>query len=300
MTSPRYSIIIPAYNAESSIEQCVDTILNQEETDFEMIIVDDGSTDNTLHCITSVAKEDDRIKVIHQNNGGPSSARNKALECAIGEWIVFCDADDQVGDNWLNNYTEIIKCNPESELVVLGINYIFNSGENRDRQVGVDYVGDPTELALLLSQKKILGYLWCKAFRNDVITRHNIRFNKLFRFREDDIFVMEYLNRISHVFSTTRVGYNYHVPDFLEKYREHTSSFELNKEYYCLSKKLTGSSHMTEEAHISLLQSLYWNIKTSSMTVMDARNAYVQITGRERFKFKYILFIIRLFVNYLK
>lgn len=114
MTSPRYSIIIPAYNAESSIEQCVDTILNQEETDFEMIIVDDGSTDNTLHCITSVAKEDDRIKVIHQNNGGPSSARNKALECAIGEWIVFCDADDQVGDNWLNNYTEIIKCNPES------------------------------------------------------------------------------------------------------------------------------------------------------------------------------------------
>lgn len=91
---PNISIIIPAYNAEKYVAECVDSVLAQSYSNFELIIVDDGSLDNTPNLIDSMSSKDKRIKVYHKDNGGASSARRFGVERANGQWILFVDADD--------------------------------------------------------------------------------------------------------------------------------------------------------------------------------------------------------------
>ena len=93
---PMVSIIVPVYNAEEYISRCVDSILNQEYKDFELILVDDGSTDCSGQLIDDYAKADNRIVVIHKENGGVSHTRNLAIEHARGTYIQFLDSDDWI------------------------------------------------------------------------------------------------------------------------------------------------------------------------------------------------------------
>ena len=93
---PRLSIIVPVYKVEKYIHKCVDSILNQTFTDYELILVDDGSPDNCGKICDEYAKKDSRVKVIHKKNGGQSSARNKGLDHAKGNYISFIDSDDDI------------------------------------------------------------------------------------------------------------------------------------------------------------------------------------------------------------
>ena len=94
MTMPKISIIIPLYNKEKIVQRSVNSVLCQSVSDFELIIVDDGSTDNSLSVVKSI--KDNRIHIIEQENGGPSKARNTGVKHAKGEWILFLDADDEL------------------------------------------------------------------------------------------------------------------------------------------------------------------------------------------------------------
>lgn len=89
--NPLISIIVPVYNAESTLKRCVDSIVHQKFTDWELLLVDDGSRDNSGTICDEYAVKDSRIKVFHKENGGVSSARNIGLNNAIGKWITFCD-----------------------------------------------------------------------------------------------------------------------------------------------------------------------------------------------------------------
>ena len=131
--NPEISIIVPVYNVEKYLKRCIDSILNQSFTNFELILVDDGSTDNSGKIIDEYAIKDERIKVIHKENGGQGSARNRGLDIAKGNYIGFVDSDDwihkdmykcmyqiisedntdivQVGHNTVEEYTEDKRCN---------------------------------------------------------------------------------------------------------------------------------------------------------------------------------------------
>jgi len=91
---PVISIIVPVYNAELTLVRCVDSILNQTLTDFELLLVDDGSRDDSGRICDEYVKKDKRIRVFHKENGGVSSARNLGLSKAVGKWIAFADSDD--------------------------------------------------------------------------------------------------------------------------------------------------------------------------------------------------------------
>lgn len=93
------SIIIPVYNAEKTLSRCVNSILNQTFQDWELLLIDDGSTDRSGELCDEYASKDQRIKVFHKTNGGVSSARNIGLDYAKGEWITFIDSDDYIYDN---------------------------------------------------------------------------------------------------------------------------------------------------------------------------------------------------------
>ena len=131
--NPEISIIVPVYNVEKYLKRCIDSILNQSFTNFELILVDDGSTDNSGKIIDEYAIKDERIKVIHKENGGQGSARNRGLDIAKGNYIGFVDSDDwihkdmykcmyqiinedstdivQVGHNTVEKYTKDKRCN---------------------------------------------------------------------------------------------------------------------------------------------------------------------------------------------
>ena len=94
MNTPRLSIIVPVYNVEKYIHSCINSILNQHFSDFELILVDDGSTDNCGKICDEYASSDKRVRIIHQENGGVSAARNKGIDVSQGEIIGFVDSDD--------------------------------------------------------------------------------------------------------------------------------------------------------------------------------------------------------------
>ena len=96
---PKFSIVVPVYKVEAYLERCLGSLISQTLTDIEIILVDDGSPDNCPRICDQYAKKDSRIKVIHQKNAGVSAARNKGLEYATGEWILFCDSDDWMEAN---------------------------------------------------------------------------------------------------------------------------------------------------------------------------------------------------------
>ena len=125
-TVPFFSVIVPMYNSAAFIDKCVLSVLNQSYSDFELILVDDGSTDSTLEICKRYEKEDCRVKVIHKENGGHTSARNVGLEISRGGYILFLDSDDWYDFRTLEFCREDIECF-NSEIIIFGIenNYFF-------------------------------------------------------------------------------------------------------------------------------------------------------------------------------
>ena len=110
---PAISIIVPVYQAENTLSTCIDSILNQTFSDFELILLNDGSTDNSGAICNEYCKKDSRIKVVHQDNCGVSATRNKGISMAEGKYIMFCDSDDYVHPNWCEYMHTVITHNPD-------------------------------------------------------------------------------------------------------------------------------------------------------------------------------------------
>ena len=118
MSNPTVSVIIPVYNAQEGIKQCLDSLLNQSFTDFEIILLNDGSTDNSLEVIKKYAAVNDFIRVIDKENEGVAKTRNKGIQLANGKYIVFIDNDDFVDSDYLERFYNAI--DQEQLDIVLG------------------------------------------------------------------------------------------------------------------------------------------------------------------------------------
>lgn len=129
----RFSIIIPVFNVEKELRRCLDSVLNQSFKDFEVIVVDDGSTDGSGYICDEYEKIDKRIKVVHQQNGGLASARNTGLDIAAGEYFVFLDSDDYIENDFCKRLENTIMiCDSD----VIAIKMVFENGNRkRDTQI---------------------------------------------------------------------------------------------------------------------------------------------------------------------
>ena len=125
----KVSIIIPVYNTEKYLNECLDSVVNQTLEDIEIICVNDGSTDNSLNILESYAKNDDRIKIISQKNSGQGCARNKGLSCAQGDYIYFIDSDDTILPETLDDCYNLALDNNLDFLIFQLINYDGDTGE---------------------------------------------------------------------------------------------------------------------------------------------------------------------------
>lgn len=180
------SIIIPAYNAERTILQCVQAVLAQTFKDWELIIVDDGSKDRTLNLCQTFS--DERIKVLHKENGGVSSARNMGLESARGEYITFIDADDRISSDYLLHLWQ----GRNYDLAITGFYYGSQPEKSNFKCCLSDKLSLGKELSTLINADQ-LCYPWGRLFKRIIIEQNHIRFDENMRFAEDNVFNWEYL-----------------------------------------------------------------------------------------------------------
>lgn len=202
MNAPKISVIVPVYNAEKYIHRCIDSILVQTFTDFELLLIDDGSEDNSGIICDYYAEYDHRIRVNHKKNGGPSSARNLGLEYSRGEWIVFVDSDDWVDVDYLNVLYS--HCS-EQNIVMCVAGYTSNEKKNHLRQ-GKYYTIDMVKRYLLFDN--VRNEVWGTIFHNS----ENVRFNDKIKIGEDLIFLIEFCsNNKGEVVLIENTPYHYEI-----------------------------------------------------------------------------------------
>lgn len=185
------SIIIPVYNVEQFLTQCLDSILCQTYQDFEVILVDDGSPDNCPRICDEYARKDSRIHVIHQMNSGVSAARNKGIEHAKGEWISFIDSDDWVSNYYLENFG---LDKSTADIIVQGLQYINqNTMEVHEYKELDNIILDKKTASSVVVNNDLLmqGYPVCKAFRKKFLDKYSLRFDITLSTHEDHIFVLQ-------------------------------------------------------------------------------------------------------------
>lgn len=216
-----FSVILPVYNAQKTIVRAMNSILNQRFRGFELLAVDDGSTDGSGQILEQYAIQDSRIRVFHKENGGANSARNLALQYVQGEYVTFCDADDWVEDDWLQNFADNLL---DNDVVVQGWTYITES--KRLPQFYVETPENPVEAADVMSQHESFGILPVKCFRISIIKENSLTFNESYRFLEDEEFICRYWTFVHKVKFVQVASYQYVKPDFVQKY-QHIDNYNL-------------------------------------------------------------------------
>ena len=205
------SLIIPVYNVELYLSQCLDSILNQTYSDFEVILINDGSKDNSGNICDKYAEVDSRVRVIHQSNYGVSTARNRGIMEARGEWIVFVDSDDFIAPDFLSNFH--LEDN-DSDIIIQGVELYHNQEGRYIKQVRVESkILDQENFKQSVENNKLLhlGYPVAKAYRKRLMLKNNIRFKTDISFHEDHIFVLEYLRIANVIQLTDSISYKYRV-----------------------------------------------------------------------------------------
>lgn len=216
------SIIIPLYNAEKYMTDCIGSVLAQTEREFQLILVDDGSVDATPALCDAFALQDSRVKVIHQKNAGASAARNAGLNAATGEWICFVDADDTLLPQMLERTVSAAK-RFGVELV------LFDPYVRIGEQTTVDSMPFFPESTLVdkkdISPKMLrfmAGTVWRMLYSRALIERNRLRFDRALPLSEDRLFNIEALGCCQKLYYLREPLYNYLInpTSAVRKYRE--------------------------------------------------------------------------------
>jgi len=206
MKSPVISVIVPVYKAENYLHRCVDSILAQTFTDFEVLLVDDGSPDRSGEICDEYAQKDDRVRVFHKENGGVSSARNVGIDNAHGEYTIHADPDDWVEPNMLE---ELYKKAQEEDADMVICDFYMNK---QSKQIYKSQC--PTSLNdIQLIRKdfinKLHGSTWNKLVRASCYKENNIRFNESISFCEDKLFILGILKHTNRILYLNQAFYHY-------------------------------------------------------------------------------------------
>ena len=230
MTPPIISIIVPVYNTEKFLHRCIDSILAQTYTDFELLLIDDGSKDSSGTISDEYAAKDARVRVFHKENGGVSSARNLGLDNARGEWVTFVDSDDYIEENFLKSFEE----NLDADLVV-GNMVICENGKSR-RDIGAHIVPGKYNSIQSALKGNLTNHAFCapwgKLFYKECIG--DLYFDVRMTICEDTKFVYNYIAkakdmRILSTDEATHYVYMYPSIPSREKYQ-----MSVESSVYCL------------------------------------------------------------------
>ncbi|MBU3179829.1 glycosyltransferase family 2 protein [Clostridium psychrophilum] len=228
---PQISIIVPVYNGAKYINQCIEMVINQTFKDFELIIVDDGSTDNTKKMCNEYEKKDKRIKLITKKNGGTWAARNIGIDVALGKYIIFFDCDDWYQDNLLKAMYECMDKN-KVDLVISGQTNVFvdKDGETIRKTVVIPEENIYTtnneilDNYILLRQAEIGDVLWNKIYKAEIIKKYKLKFQNYKR-GEDLIFNANYYEHIDKCMVIGKSFYNYRIENSNPVWQKYSDNY---------------------------------------------------------------------------
>ena len=183
----QFTFIIPVYNAENVLVRCLSSIEAQSIDNYEVIMIDDGSTDGSLAVCVEYAERHSDWYIITQKNSGPSKARNRGLDCANGDYICFLDSDDYLSDDYLSQLQmQITEIQPD--VIFFGYQKEFSDKDPEVFKPETEFA-DKTELCYWLSRNDLYGYTWVKSFSRKSIGQH--RFNESMKLFEDEVFTCD-------------------------------------------------------------------------------------------------------------
>lgn len=205
-STPIASIIVPAYNCESYISECLESLQDQSFRDFEAIVVDDGSTDETAEVVNSFVTIDSRFKLIRTENHGVSCARNIALDHMVGDYVLFVDADDWVAPDYVETLVRPL-ASGNCGCSACGIASVPDGGVPCFTDGGIiEYYDTKAQVSML---DKPRGFLWNKGFLASLITQKRLRLDEGIAQSEDMLFLLDYLALCDKVVYHTGVKYCY-------------------------------------------------------------------------------------------
>lgn len=236
---PLVSIVIPIYNMDNSLESCIRAILKQDYSNFELILVDDGSTDNSLAICNKLKSTDSRIKVIHTENKGAGPARNIGIKNSTGRYIFFPDADDKVEDSAISVLVNAMD-NGKYDTVVFGYQSVNRRGKVVIKKVYPEAYKDGTSIRANYSNYMgatrkygIQGAPWNKFFDLELIKRNNIKYPSLRR-HQDEGFIAKYMCYAKNVHFIGNILYIHYLNDLKTEWDKYPMDYintviELNK-----------------------------------------------------------------------
>lgn len=207
MHIPEFSVIVPVYKVEQYLGRCITSVLAQTFADFELILIDDGSPDESGEICDRFAAQDDRIIVIHQKNEGVSAARNAGLDIARGKYIVFVDSDDTVEENYLECMRGY-----DADMVITGVKNCSTDGILKCRlAISQDeYINVSEDLVCWMISEHLLDYVYSKRYEREKIQKKGIHFDEQLALGEDTLFVSQYFCSCDSVQLVSETPYIYH------------------------------------------------------------------------------------------
>ncbi len=248
MNNPLISVIVPVYNVEPFLSQCIISIINQSFLDWELLLVNDGSTDGSLGICSRFAQQDARIHVMTKNNTGVSDTRNVGIDNSKGNWLCFVDSDDSIDQDYLLElYNGIDSNGGVNQFAMCGYRSLNEKNEIlKENAFDVKESIVRIENAICNAEKNnIINSPVCKLFNREVIIKNNIRFNSSLSYGEDHLFVLDYCACVQYSYLSDYVGYNYfhRNNDSLTSVTTNSQKFvvyveALHKKYISVNEKL--------------------------------------------------------------
>lgn len=195
------SIIVPIYNAEKYLNKCIESIVNQLYSNIEIILIDDGSTDNSLNICKDYCMKDKRIRLISQKNGGPSKARNNGIKNSSGDYILFVDSDDYIENNMIKEMIDSMN-NESYDIVICSYNKSID-----DELISVE-LEEKNSFEEYLFESSTMGFSMCKMIKKECITNY---FNNNLFYMEDMCFWVSNMKNINIIQVVNKCLYNYRI-----------------------------------------------------------------------------------------
>lgn len=268
------TVIIPVYNTEKYLRACIDSVLKQSYTDFELLLINDGSTDASGKICDEYVLKHARVKVFHKENGGVSSARNLGLDHAIGDWICFVDSDDEVLEDALQNYVDCVK-STDADIIIS--NYIVKYENGIENPIKLGLVTSKLQNNDLINDivdGKIHGSLCNKIVKADILKK--FRFDPDITYMEDKFLLIKMLLREPNVFFMNKSTYVYwQRPDSATNKISSKSIASVKKVYDYLINKLDKQQYADQilNLKVSYKIMLLKNLKPSK----DIKDSFSEI-----------------------
>lgn len=288
------SVIVPVYNAERYLGECIDSIIAQSYENWELILIDDGSTDNSKDILADYARRDDRIRVYHNDNNGVSYTRNFGIEVSRGEYLCFIDADDKILSDYLSTLFDKISKNA-IDIAFCGCRLLYGNrsvektsrikeGVYRFEELSDRAIDDGTLSGILF------GAVWGALYRSSLIKENNIRFLSSVRINEDGLFNLELLPYTKGIAVSEYAGYIYR--QWCSVNRERTKNRitdELSIVSDIIAQKCPSFNEINKQLKCREMSIVFWDVqkiaarKQSVFLIAKELKCYVLQTNLHRY-----------------